>query len=291
MHPTSPATSAASAPSATTSFTKREVILPISALGSILSVAPNLGTSVPTLLPKPATNTPSRPVLSNAQPVTSLENVVSVISNSRPSLQASIVPSGPRLDMNQIQQSTTGPIPELDPLMGIAIINSTTATFISQLATNISGSLTSVAVSSIARGSNAEILASLREVAQLLTTMSSLTANLNNSVSSMISITKSRCRPPTQMDSSAINVTGEVGSSSQAPAQGTLKALLTKPSLQGDSEEENRPTDQAGALASEKVALPPRKKSRRILSHSTTSEHTNQQIGEGKYETIKWRLR
>ncbi|KAL5102895.1 hypothetical protein TcWFU_001137 [Taenia crassiceps] len=287
MHPTSSAASVTSTPSANTSFTKREVILPISALGSVLSVAPNLGAGVPTLLPKPATSTPSGPVLANVQPITSLDNVVSIISNSGCSLQVSQMPSTPGPDLNQVQQ----PIPGLDPLMGIAIINSTTATFISQLATNVSGSLTSVAVSSIARGSNAEILASLRDVAQLLTTMSSLTANLNNSVSSMISIAQSRCRLPARIDCSTSTATSEVGSSSQTHTQGTLKALLTKPPLQGDSEEENRPTGQVDAMASSKVAMPPRKKSRRILSHSTPSEHTNQGIDEEKYEAIKWRLR
>lgn len=284
MHPTSSAASVTSTPSAKTSITKREVILPISALGSVFSVAHNLGAGVPTLLPKPATSTPSGPVLANVQPITSLENVVSIISNSGCSLQTSQMPSTPGPDLNQAQQPMPGPIPGLDPLMGIAIINSTTATFISQLATNVSGSLTSVAVSSIARGSNAEILASLRDVAQLLTTMSSLTANLNNSVSSMISIAQSRCRLPTRIDCSTSTVTSEVGSSSQTPTQGTLKALLTKPPLQGDSEEENRPTSQVDALTSSKAILPPRKKSRRILSHSTPLEHTNQGIDEEKYE-------
>ncbi|VDK39037.1 unnamed protein product [Taenia asiatica] len=291
MHPASSVAPITSTSSAKTAFTKREVILPISALGSVFSVAPNLGAGVPTLLPKPATSTPSGPVLASVQPITSLENVVSIISNSGCSLQASQIPSTPGPNLNQVQQPIPGPIPGLDPLMGIAIINSTTATFISQLATNVSGSLTSVAVSSIAKGSNAEILASLRDVAQLLTTMSSLTANLNNSVSSMISIAQSRCRLPVRIDCSTSTVASEVGSSSQTPTQGTLKALLTKPPLQGDSEEENRPTSQVEPLTSPKVTLPPRKKSRRILSHSTPSEHTNQGIDEEKYEAVKWRLR
>ncbi|VDM24433.1 unnamed protein product [Hydatigera taeniaeformis] len=283
MHPVPAPASGVSTPSTTTSFTKHEVILPISALGGVLSVTPNLGTNVPTLLPKPVPGPPGT-VLCNAQPITSLESVASIISSSGCNVQGAQMSSTPRPDLNHVQQPILGPIPGLDPLMGIAIINSTTATFISQLATNVSGSLTSVAVSSIARGSNAEILASLRDVAQLLTTMSSLTANLNNSVSSMISIAQSRCRIPAQMDPSTCNIASEVGGNSQTPTQGTLKALLTKPSFQGDSEEENRPTNQVDALTSTKVALPPRKKSRRVLSHSTPSEPSNQGIDEGKYD-------
>lgn len=93
-------------------------------------------------------------------------------------------------------QTTLSQTPRIDSETNDLMSNSTIANFISQVAANISKSLMDRAIAKFTNGgSNPDHVSSLVEISDLVSTLSILAANLNESIKNMIAIYQ-----PDQMD-------------------------------------------------------------------------------------------
>ncbi len=266
-----PSTSTPTSVQPTTTNQPTQIIVPLSALGPILTglTANRQHQAQPVLSTVPTTAvTQQIPAVLNAstagQPI-----LTSLVTDSQ--LQA------PAISQNQTQQqqllnSLLNPSAAgLNPVVTSALVNSSTANLISQLASSVSGILLSLAQKANNKTGQQEYSKEAREVIQLLTTMTNLAANLNTSVSSLLASNAASNRVLTLKV--IPQATAEQKPAGPSTTDGTLKNLLTKTAVQpgqlGDSEEENIPQ---GATSKRKLSIAPEKRPakapRRLLANS-----------------------